>query len=74
MQVTLENLRMLRATLVIHRLEHEKLVTQMQLLREKCREMRMEMARARLGQWEADAAIAQPISPLDRDAASADVA
>ncbi|MEN1679681.1 MAG: hypothetical protein AAGJ46_08810 [Planctomycetota bacterium] len=46
MDVTLEELRQLRATLTSHRLQHETLVTQMQLLRQTCSELRHQMAAA----------------------------
>ncbi|MEM6654698.1 MAG: hypothetical protein AAF596_02755 [Planctomycetota bacterium] len=46
MKVTLEELRLLRATLTSHRLEHEKLVTQMHALRESSREVREQIAKA----------------------------
>lgn len=46
MDVTLEELRQLRATLTSHRLQHETLVTQMQLLRQSCSELRLQLAAA----------------------------
>lgn len=44
MKVTLEELRMLRSTLTAHRLQHEKLVTQTKLLRQRCQELRSDVA------------------------------
>ncbi len=40
MQVTVEEIRKLRATLNENRIEHEALVTQARILREHCQEIR----------------------------------
>lgn len=41
MEVTLDELRSLRQLLTIHRLEHERMVTKMQVLRNRCRKVRL---------------------------------
>ena len=40
MKVTLQHLRALRDTLTEHRIKHEKLVTEMKILRQNCQEVR----------------------------------
>ncbi len=47
MKVTIDELKSLRITLTAHRMEHERLVTQMRLLREHCLELRMQIATVR---------------------------
>lgn len=44
MKVTIEELRKLRAQLTTHRLQHESLVTHMQMLRQHCQEVRENLA------------------------------
>lgn len=43
MKVSLEEVRQLRALLTKHRLEHEILVTKMQVLRKECQEIREQL-------------------------------
>lgn len=41
--ISLKQLKQLRTTLIAHRLQHERLVTEMQVLRENCQQLRAQI-------------------------------
>ncbi len=45
--ISLKELKQLRSTLIAHRLQHERLVTEMQVLRENCQMLRAELRTSR---------------------------
>lgn len=65
MEVTLEELRRLRSMLTAHRLEHELLVTKMQVLREQCREIRDQISKRKDGLQSASSLAANSMSQAE---------